>query len=70
MPRQTCGKRMWEGGQTPFLTNAFLDQTRNNLENLSDTKVLLCDQRLSQKLGARQKRAARAKPQKIDFWSN
>ena len=28
------------GGHTPFLTNAFLEQTRNNLENLSDTKVL------------------------------
>ena len=27
------------GGARPILTNAFLEQIRNNLENLSDTKV-------------------------------
>jgi len=31
---------VWEGGARPILTNAFLEQMRNIMENLSNTKVL------------------------------
>ena len=48
------------GGHTPFLTNAFLEQTRNNLENLSDTKVLYVTKGYPKNL-ARAKSALRAR---------
>ena len=48
-----------ELGSRPFLTNAFLKQTKNNLKNLSDTKVLYVTKGCLQNL-ARAKSALRA----------
>ena len=59
--------QLYEGGGSPILTNAFLEQTMNNLENLSDTKVLYVTKDCLRNL-ARTKNATRA--QKLDFWRN
>ena len=40
MPRKKCLEVDEGGAETPFFTNAFLEQIKNILENLSDTKVL------------------------------
>ena len=70
VPGKKCQKLQEGGGASPIFTDAFLEQIKNNLENLLDTKVFNVTKDLSQKLGARQKRDARAKAQKLDIWSN
>ena len=59
--RQNFLNRKEDGNPQKWL-ECFLEQLWNNLENLSGTKIFLCDQRLSKKLGARAKN--------VDFWRN
>ena len=59
MPTQKC-LQLQEGGGTAILTNAFLEQMRNNMENLSNTKVSNVTKSFLKKL-ARAKNEMRAR---------
>ena len=56
----------WGGGVTPILTNAFLEQIKNNMQNLSNTKVFKVTKGCLKNL-ARAKNKMRAQKNKSRF---
>ena len=66
VPRKQC-LQLYEGEIIHIFNNPFLEKIMNNLENLSDTKVLYVIKSCLKNL-ARVKNAMRA--QKLDFWNN
>ena len=59
----TC---QWGGGANSIFTNAFSEWMKNNIKKVIKHKKIVCDQRVSQKVGARQRCNACAKTQNRD----
>ena len=58
------------GGVFAIFDYCVFRSKNNNSGKSVRCKSFVCDRKLPPKLGARQKRAARAEPQKKHFWSN